>query len=208
LYGTTWEGGGITGDLYSIGTVFKITPTGTLTTLQIFCTPGDCLDGTYPAGGLLLAANGDLYGTTLGGGLYNCNDYFPEYPGCGTIFKIAPNGAFTTLYNFCSQANCADGMQPSAPLIRGANGDIYGTTIHGGAYGDYGTVFQLSSNGLTTLHSFCAQSGCPDGSGPSSLMQATNGDLYGTTGQGGANPAPNGLAVARCFDYRWASVSL
>lgn len=90
-------------------------------------------------------------------------------------------------------------MQPSAPLIRGSNGDIYGTTAHGGAYGDYGTVFQLSSNGLTALYSFCAQSGCPDGRAPSSLMQATNGDLYGTTGQGGANPAPDGFDGGTVF---------
>ena len=156
LYGTTWEGGGITGDLYSIGTVFKITPAGALTTLHAFCATGDCRTAHIPLAPVLASANGDLYGTTLGGGLYNCNDCFPEYPGCGTIFKIAPNGAFTTLYNFCSQANCADGMQPSAPLIRGSNGDIYGTTAHGGAYGDYGTVFQLSSNGLTALYRLLA----------------------------------------------------
>ncbi len=95
-----------------------------------------------------------------------------------------PAQTFTTLFSF----DGADGAYPEAGLVQATNGDLYGTTFGGGADG-YGTVFKITPSGtLTTLYSFCSQSGCPDGDEPAAgLIQATNGDLYGTTNEGGAN---------------------
>jgi uncharacterized repeat protein (TIGR03803 family) len=167
LYGTTLGGG-----TNSAGTIFKITPGGTLTTLYSFCPQTNCTDGAGPQAGLVQAANGDLYGTTIGGG---ANDD-------GTIFKITPGGTLTTLYSFCSQTNCTDGFYPLGGLVQAANGDFYGTTYGGGANGG-GTAFKITPGGtLTTLYSFCSQTNCTDGGGlEAGLVQAADGDLYGTT---------------------------
>src|ERR1017187_2318969 len=175
LYGTTSGGGTANDD----GTIFKITPSGTLTTLYSFCSQSGCMDGSAPLAGLVQAANGDLYGTTAG------------INSAGTIFKITPGGTLTTLYTFCSQGvypNCTDGYYPYAGLVQAANGDLYGTTYSGGA-SNGGTVFKITPGGtLTTLYRFCSQSGCRDGSSPfAGLVQATNGDFYGTTSGGGAS---------------------
>src|ERR1022692_1044721 len=170
LYGTTPQGGANRG-----GTIFKITPGGTLTTLYSFCFQSGCTDGSTPFAGLVQAAKGALYGTTFYGG------------SGGTVFKITPGGTLTTLYNFCSQTNCTDGDQPFAGLVQAANGDLYGTTYGGGANGGIGTVFKITPGGtLTTLYSFCSQTNCADGGGPyAGLVQATSGDFYGTTALGG-----------------------
>src|ERR1035441_6132619 len=100
--------------------------------------------------------------------------------------------ALTTLYSFCSQGggNCTDGELP-AGLVQATNGDFYGTTWGGGVNGE-GTVLRITPSGmLTTLYNFCSQpvSGeCTDGANPyAALVQATNGDFYGTTVDGGAN---------------------
>jgi uncharacterized repeat protein (TIGR03803 family) len=164
----------------SNGTIFKITPGGTLTTLYSFCSKSGCTDGENPVAGLIQATNGDLYGTTSAGGA-NCA---PD--GCGTVFKITPIGTLTTLYSFCSQSGCPDGNFPTAGLVQAANGTFYGTTFAGGAHSQ-GTVFKIAPDGtLTTLYSFCAQSGCTDGANPNAgLVQATNGHFYGTTVGGG-----------------------
>ncbi|HXM45605.1 MAG TPA: choice-of-anchor tandem repeat GloVer-containing protein [Bryobacteraceae bacterium] len=173
FYGTTQAGGA-----NGWGTVFKITPNGTLTTLYSFCSQSGCRDGEYPYGGLVRAVSGNFYGTTANGG---AND-------AGTIFKITPSGTLTTLHNFCSQSGCADGSDPQSALIQATDGNFYGTTLYGGNDAS-GTLFRITQSGaFTTLHSFCAQPGCPDGQYTyARLVQATNGDLYGTTSQGGAN---------------------
>ena len=115
------------------GTVFKITPGGTLTTLYDFCPNGACIDGAYPEAALIEGTDGNFYGTTYQGWAN----------GDGTIFKITPSGALTTLCSFCSQSSCADGEYPLAALTQGTNGTFYGTTYNGGINGD-GTVFSLS----------------------------------------------------------------
>jgi uncharacterized repeat protein (TIGR03803 family) len=168
FYGTTYLGG--TNDQ---GTVFKLSPSGTLTTLHSF----DGTDGSEPLVGLVQANNGSFYGTTYSGGS----------KGDGTVFRITSTGTFTTLHSFCSQSKCADGQNPFAVLILGTDGNLYGTTLAGGAHGD-GTVFKITpSGGLTILHSFCSQTGCPDGEFPQTgLFQATDGNFYGTTILGGA----------------------
>jgi uncharacterized repeat protein (TIGR03803 family) len=181
LYGTTGYGGkyDTTCDDSGVGivcggTVFAITRAGTLTSLHSL----DCPSGCAPAGSLVLATNGNFYGTTSAGGAH----------GDGTFFEITPAGALTTLYNFCSQSDCADGAFPLGALIQGTNGNFYGTTYEQGVHGG-GTVFEITPGGtLTTLHNFCKQTNCADGSSPQSgLIQAANGDFYGTTSGGGAN---------------------
>ena len=181
LYGTTLDGGANV----NYGTVFKITPAGKLTTLYSFCSQSSCTDGSLPYAKLVRAANGNFYGTTwVGGAGANC---VPQ-GGCGTVFEITPAGKLTTLYSFCSQSNCTDGYNPYAGLVQATNGNFYGTTYFGGV-NDRGTVFEITPAGkLTTLYSFCSQSSCTDGYDIyAGLVQAANGNFYGTTSEGGAN---------------------
>ncbi len=172
LYGTT-QAGGAHGD----GTIFKITPNGTLTTLHSFCSQSGCKDGEFPQTGVIQATDGNFYGTTILGGTY----------GNGTIFKITPTGTLTTLYNVCSESGCPDGNYLYAPLTQATDGNLYGIMQIGGSHG-YGTIFRITTSGsLTTLYSFCSQSNCADGEYPAAgLVQDTNGNLYGTTADGGA----------------------
>jgi uncharacterized repeat protein (TIGR03803 family) len=180
LYGTTGRGESL------LGTVFKISPGGgPVKTLYSF---SGFTDGQFPAGGLVQGTQGNFYGTTCGGACGASGEH-------GTIFKITPSGTLTTLYSFCPQGfPCTDGDIPQAGLVQATNGNFYGTTVAGGANatgclgGDgCGTVFKISPSGtLTTLYSFCSQSGCTDGNSPNGLVQATNGNLYGTTNSGGA----------------------
>jgi uncharacterized repeat protein (TIGR03803 family) len=187
LYGTTQ---GTTSGPY--GTVFKVTPTGELTTLHTFCSEKNCADGQNPYGGLIQASNGNFYGITFFGGanldVAGCYDM-----GCGVLFEVTPAGEFTVVYNFCSKPNCADGANPISTLVQGSNGNFYGVTFEGGA-ADAGTVFEVTPAGkLTTLYSFCARvSSCPDGQGPNGLVQAGDGNFYGTTAYGGVTGYNNG----------------
>jgi uncharacterized repeat protein (TIGR03803 family) len=204
LYGTTGVGGANDDCSFynattGCGTVFKITPGGTLTTLYSFCAQSGCTDGENPYGGLVLANNGDFYGTTGGGGAH----------GAGTVFKITSSGELTTVYNFCLQSGCSDGQDPTGTLVQATNGNFYGVTFFGGAHGQ-GAIFKLTPSGtLTTLYSFCAVSGCPDGQAPMGLIQASNGDFYGTTSDGGANndgtvfriTSSGTLTTLHSFDY-------
>jgi uncharacterized repeat protein (TIGR03803 family) len=170
FYGTTQYRGA-----NPYGTVFSITTGGTLATLHNF----DFTDGAYPYAGLVQGTNGKFYGTTYRGG---ANGNF------GTVFSITAGGTLTTIYNFCSQTNCTDGMNPEAGLVQGTDGKFYGTTSLGGANGD-GTVFSITTGGtLTTLYNFCSQTNCTDGQNPyAGLVQDTNGTFYGTTVAGGTN---------------------
>jgi uncharacterized repeat protein (TIGR03803 family) len=176
LYGTTAGGGSGIGAGGS-GTIFKITPSGTLTTVYRFCSQTNCTDGSAPHAGLIQATNGDFYGTTTAGGAH----------GEGTVFKLTPSGTLTTLHSFCSRKGCADGSNPESALVQATNGDFYGTTTFGGGINNLGTVFEITSGGkLTTLYSFCAQTPCTDGYNPvAGLIQATDGNLYGTVPSGG-----------------------
>jgi uncharacterized repeat protein (TIGR03803 family) len=185
LYGTTYSAGAANGAPSNGGTVFKITPSGTLTTLHAFCSLPNCTDGREPYAGLVQAANGDFYGTTYLGGesaLANCAP-----SGCGTVFKMTTSGKLTTLHSFCAQAGCVDGAYPFAGLIQATDGNFYGATQGDGANGSGGTIFKITASGkLTTLYSFCAQAGCVDGESPVGVLaQDTDGTLYGTTSYGG-----------------------
>jgi len=182
FYGTTQNGGTNRG-----GTVFEVTPAGKLTTLYSFCALANCADGDGP-GPLVQATDGNLYGATVTGGILNGDAGCPF--GCGTIFKITPKGALTTLYSFCPiDGQCPDGQFPES-VTPASNGNFYGVTQSAGANGR-GTVFEMTPQGdLNTLHSFCQQSACADGEIPlGMLMQAANGKLYGTTQYGGTGHA-------------------
>jgi len=172
LYGTTAYDN-------TLGTVFRITTNGALTTLHFFYGGSD---GGYPQAGLVQASDGNLYGTTEFGGVANW------YAGSGgTVFRITTNGALTSLYSFTGGN---DGGNPLAGLVQASDGNLYGTTFYGGntnlnGYG-YGTVFRITTNGVeTVLYSFTGEG---DGGNPvAGLVQASDGKLYGTTEYGGTN---------------------
>jgi uncharacterized repeat protein (TIGR03803 family) len=185
FYGTTRFGGLSEANCgLGCGTVFKLTPMGTLTVLYDFCSQTACADGGNP-GGLVQSSNGNIYGTTQIGGTGN---YCNITGGCGTVFSITPAGNLTTLYNFCSQADCGDGYVgwTSPGLIQATNENFFGTTYGGGANG-YGTTFEITPAGkLTTLYSFCSETNCADGSyALDALFQGSDGNFYGTTNEGG-----------------------
>jgi uncharacterized repeat protein (TIGR03803 family) len=205
LYGTTHKGGS-----EGYGTIFKLTPPvsngapWTHSVLYSFCLRGDCLDGSYPTGGLIFDAEGALYGTTQYGGL-PCGE-----SGCGTVFKLSPpkNGntgwTHAVIYYFkpfpsgCCQI--VDGTNPTAGLIADQAGVLYGTTSGGGICGyvnGSGTVFKLVPNTgqgweETVIYDFCG-SGIGDGADPTGglIFDPAGADqqaaLYGTTYEGGAN---------------------
>jgi uncharacterized repeat protein (TIGR03803 family) len=184
FYGTTSEGGD-----YEYGTIFRMTPAGSLTTLVSF----NYTDGGYPSSVLVQGSDGNFYGTTEDGGTN----------GWGTVFKMTPSGEFTSLYSFTGGN---DGGSPIPGLVQANDGNFYGTTYEAGADG-YGTVFEITSSGaLTTRYSF---TGGIDGGDPwGGLVQAADGNLYGTTQADGAygfgtvfQIAPTGqLATIAQFD--------
>jgi uncharacterized repeat protein (TIGR03803 family) len=207
IYGTTTWGGATSG-----GTVFKLAPNSdgswTESVLYSFCSLTNCADGSNTSAGLILDASGNLYGTTYEGGSANCST------GCGTIFKLAPNsdGSWTesVLYSFCSLRNCADGWYPLAGLTFDTTGNLYGTTYWGGSCFNYcGVVFKLAPNSdgswtESVLYSFCSLTNCADGQSPSAgLTFDTTGNLYGTTGNGGASDDGVVFKLAPNSDGSW-----
>jgi uncharacterized repeat protein (TIGR03803 family) len=123
FYGTTWRGGPS-----NEGTLFRMTPSGTVTILHTFT---NLVDGAAPQGPLIQATDGNFYGTATGDG--------SGPPGFGTIFRMAPSGTVTTLHAFTGH----DGCYPSASVIQATDGNLYGTTPFSGASGT-GVVFRLS----------------------------------------------------------------
>lgn len=178
FFGTT-EGGGNFGEHCSYlgcGTVFELDTTGYENKLYAFT--GNA-DGSMPIAGLIRDAQGNLYGTTYGGGDQACE------LGCGVVFKLDTTGRETVLYSFTGGK---DGANPSG-IIRDDAGNLYGTATAGGCSGN-GMVFKLDKSGrFKVLHCFAGEP--KDGSGPGGLTQYA-GKFYGTTvGGGGGN----------CYDY-------
>jgi uncharacterized repeat protein (TIGR03803 family) len=146
----------------------------TLTTLISFSVS----NGAKPSSGLVQGPDGALYGTTQINGASNF----------GTVFKITSTGVFSNLFSFTGTSGAYLGSKPSASLIWGPNGNLYGTTEEGGV-NNHGTVFELTTNGgFTSLISFTGTNGAYPGDYPmAGLVWGTNGNLYGTTAYGGTN---------------------
>ncbi len=174
LYGTTALGGA-----NNTGTFFKMTLAGALTTIASF--PAGT---SYGGGALIQGADSNFYGTSPGtkGGTNTTS---------GSVFKLTSDGTLSSVYTFCTAANCTDGADPEGSLIQGTDGNLYGTTFDGGA-NNSGSVYKLTTTGtLSTLYSFCAVlsgSNCNDGNSPAAgVIQGSDGNFYGTTPLGGAN---------------------
>jgi uncharacterized repeat protein (TIGR03803 family) len=190
FYGVTASGGtggdfcvvpvGITG----CGTAFKLTPGGTLTVLHSFCGGNGCgslsTDGATPLGRLAIGPDANLYGTTQVGGIYN------GLYNSGTVFRVSLSGAYEIVHIFSGAAGTGDGENPAAGLTLASDGNFYGTTEFGGSSG-FGTVFRMNLAGTVTILQSFAQYD-PNGAQPlGALVQASDGNLYGTCYSGGAN---------------------
>jgi uncharacterized repeat protein (TIGR03803 family) len=176
FYGTTIRGG-----TYDYGTIYKIDATGFFTIVHSFSGGGD---GGIPHAALMQAADGNLYGTTSW-----ADTSAPGVEG-GTIYKIDTAGILKTLYTFSEGTDCSFRDYPINRLIKGADGNLYGTTVgFCGEANQYGSVFTFdpTAGNLTTLHIFAGSS---DGAWPyAGVIQASDGRLYGTTLGGGASDA-------------------
>lgn len=159
LYGTTNSGGA-----YNSGTVFHLTLSGVESLLHTF---NYGVDGGFP-GGLVEGNDANFYAT--------------EGAGLGGLFRITPDGVFTTLHTFGGGPN--DAAFPTGSLIKDKAGNFYGTAPYGGTFG-FGAIFSITSSGNETLvYSF---TGGADGSRPNSALLIEGGKLYGTTPEGGNN---------------------
>lgn len=226
------------------GTIYKITPQGALTTLHSFCTT-TCSDGAYPTLGLTMSRSGNFYGLS-NAGQQNIEAFFgqvfkitssgafhdvltvcpntlcptvagpisslllsnggalvgpgpgPGYGnGPGAIYSMSPFGVPALIYSFCDDSTCHDGAgYTPSPFAMSPTGQIFGTFAAGGL-GAYctqgsgcGTAFRVSTTGtasFTKLHDFCSETNCADGFNPTALIRASDGNYYGTTGEGGAH---------------------
>jgi uncharacterized repeat protein (TIGR03803 family) len=166
FYGTTFAGAA------GLGTVFKLTPDGTMSVLHSFTG----IDGAQPASGLVRGGDGDLYGLTSGGGAFNG----------GTAYKISPGGAFTLLHDFDPATEGHDAYLGA--LVQGPDGSFYGVTSQGGPLGR-GVAFKMTPGGdVSVLHAFSGGAG--DGTSPvGGLTLASDGNFYGVTVQGGTHNA-------------------
>lgn len=174
------------GGSLGLGAIYRMTPSGTPTVIYSFCQDSTCHDGGNGGAesSLVEAPGGDFFGTDFYGG---AGAHCTLSQGCGTAFRVsaAGGGSLHKLHDFCSQADCADGAAPVTALIQATDGNFYGTTRQGGGSKSDGTVFKLNNRGgITVLHRFDGT----DGQYPTAaLFQATDGNLYGTTINGGAN---------------------
>jgi uncharacterized repeat protein (TIGR03803 family) len=184
FYGTAFEGGAA-----DAGVVFEVASNGVVSALYSF-TNG--VDGGFPEAGLLLANDGNFYGTTFEGGTN----------GTGSVFKITPAGVFSPLYSFTSVSKSGenqDGAYPVGSLIQAKDGNLYGTASTGGANGS-GTLFEISLGGtfqpVYTFSALNTNGENNEGSDPAAaVIQGADGDFYGTANSGGAN------ALGTVFQY-------
>jgi len=164
LFGTALQGGASNN-----GVVFEVAADGTESVLYSFAGGGG--DGRRPESGLISDGACNFYGTTRNGGGHGCGTY-----GCGTVFRLAPDGAEKVLYAFTGERG---GGEPYGGVVADSAGNLYGTTIAGGVDDDLSVVFKLSAKGKeTVLH---ALDGANDGAWPETgVTLGSNGKLYGT----------------------------
>jgi uncharacterized repeat protein (TIGR03803 family) len=187
FYGVTASGGSS-----FAGAAFKMTPQGQVTILHSFSDGSVTNDGQNPESALVLAADGNFYGTTVDGGA----------AGAGVVFKMTTTGQITLLHSFGDGSVTNDGVNPAGPLVQGSDGNFYGTTESGGA-ASLGTVYKISSQGqLTILHSFGDGSAALDGASPQEgLLQGPDGNFYGLTNLGGVH-GPGNLSQGSGVAYK------
>ena len=175
FYGTTAHGGNGNGNVY------RMTPSGKVTSIYSFCSQTNCADGQTPETPPILGSDGNLYGVTLTGGKGSNGN------GGGVLYKMTLNGRITVLRVFCSSNACTDGDLPTG-IILASDGNFYGTTNYGGSAG-YGTIFQISPTGTyKVLYSFCSQADCVDGAYVGvPPVQGRDGNFYGVTDGGGTD---------------------
>jgi uncharacterized protein YceK len=188
IYGTTFSGGR---GGFGNGTVFKLSPSGSGYAYKVLYRFKDGRDGAWPVGGVIVGANGVLYGATQYGASYACAG---NTEGCGTVYSLTPNGskyAEKILYVF---KGGNDGLLPISGLAMDSSGALYGTTWLGGGVGSIGigTVYKLTPSGSgyaeQVIHAF--QGGQHDGAFPwAPVIIELNGDVDGTTQYGGSNDA-------------------
>jgi len=177
------------GNFYGVNwrSIFRLDVNGSVTFLHTFADS----EGIHPLAALIADRSGNLYGSAYEGGSSTgpCGGL-----GCGTVFKLAPDGTFTMLYNFGSTTS--DGTHPTGALVRDAAGNLYGTTSAGGTLG-YGTVFKVDPIGNeTVLYNF---TGGTDGKYPRGLAGDAAGNLYGTTEDGGDPACDPGYGCGTIF---------
>ena len=198
FYGTTAEGGTAGFNTATHGTIFRITSTGSFTSLHTFTFPSNINDGSVPRAPLLQAADGNFYGTTQTGGVGHSG-----FGGDGTVFKMDPAGNVTMLHYF----DRTDGRNPVGGLIQGPNGMFYGTTSVGDTTTNTGTVFRMNASGaVTTLHNFLLST---EFSPPAGVIRGTDGKLYGMTQFGGvATPGPAYGVIFRLKLFAFTEVAV
>jgi uncharacterized repeat protein (TIGR03803 family) len=186
LYGTTQFGGD-----HGAGTIFELQLSNgnyAYRVLYSFCQAMGCSDGAVPEAGLIEDDAGNLYGTASAGGGGSCKG---STPGCGVVFKLAPDSTYTVLHAFVAGK---DGALPQAPVVADGLGNLYGTTLKGGQ-GHYcrnqtegcGTVFALAADGTETLmHVFGNKLPRTDGAQPEGELLLDKAHLYGAARVGGS----------------------
>jgi uncharacterized repeat protein (TIGR03803 family) len=173
LYGVMAGGGN--GSCGQGGVVYKMTLDAKITVLHRFS--DTCTDGSWP-NGIILASDGNFYGTTVYGGVGE--------DGPGTIFKITPSGTYTQLYSFCAEANCADGERSYFAPVQGNDGNFYGAANSGGTFGS-GVIYKLTASGkYSVIYNFCnfENGACPEGSYPYAISKDAEGNFVGTADGG------------------------
>ncbi len=162
-------------------------------------------NGSTPMGALVQGPDGNFYGTTLYGGANTVclpRTATGQPAGCGTIFQATTDRVITTIYNFCSQSDCADGDYPWAGLTLGLDGNFYGTTSYGGGGDGIGTVFQLTlGQGLATIANISNDNTVSPG-----LVLGSDGNIYGASNYGGAFQLTSAGALTTIFSFPQGSV--
>jgi uncharacterized repeat protein (TIGR03803 family) len=185
LYGTASNYGA-----YGSGTVFQLTLSGDVTPLYSFCQNNvgyGCPDGALPMGSIALGTDGNFYGITSGS--------FLDGLGAGTVYKVTPQGALTTLHTFCTTVACADGAYPTFGLAMSRSGNFYGLSNAGARNPNafYGQVFEISSTGsFHNVLTVCPNTLCPADAGPIGTLLLSNGGTFIGPGPGPGYNSANG----------------
>ena len=192
FYGSAPPDAAVPSDFDSL--VFRVSLSGTFFPVLVVCPNQICPTNAGPSGTLLQSRGGTLIGPGPGG----ANNV-------GAIYKMTISGTPTVIYSFCPDSSCHVGYQTATPLFEATGGDLYGTNLYGGAGANCtlsqgcGTAFRVSASAggsLTKLHDFCAWLHCGDGSTPNPLIQATDGNFYGTTTSGGSGKLGTAFKIA------------